>query len=70
MGDDELDLALEQTFPASDPPAFMAGLAIVGCPPPKPYRGSRERSADRGQHRKTKMRADEQPPSKRLRPPG
>ena len=41
MRDDELDRALEQTFPASDPPAFMAGLAIVGRPRPKSHHGSR-----------------------------
>lgn len=33
MGDDEdLDIALEQTFPASDPPSFMGNVAIVGSP--------------------------------------
>jgi hypothetical protein len=33
MGDDEdLDIALEQTFPASDPPSFMGSVAIVGNP--------------------------------------
>jgi hypothetical protein len=30
--DEELNDILEQTFPASDPPAFMAGVAIVGRP--------------------------------------
>ena len=30
--DELLDLALEQTFPASDPPFFMAGAAIIGRP--------------------------------------
>jgi hypothetical protein len=32
LPDEELDLILEQTFPASDPPCFMAGAAIVGNP--------------------------------------
>lgn len=30
--EDLLDIALEQTFPASDPPCFMAAAAIVGAP--------------------------------------
>lgn len=33
-GDDFLDLALEQTFPASDPPSYMAAASIVGAPAP------------------------------------
>jgi hypothetical protein len=32
LPDEELDLLLEQIFPASDPPCFMAGAAIVGSP--------------------------------------
>ena len=32
LSDALLDLALEQSFPASDPPSFMAGAAIVGAP--------------------------------------
>ena len=39
MRDEDLDLALEQTFPASDPPSFMAGAAIAGSP----HRRSEER---------------------------
>src|SRR5262245_9417365 len=27
-----LDVALEQTFPASDAPSFMAGAAVAGAP--------------------------------------
>jgi hypothetical protein len=30
--DELLDIALEQSFPASDPPAFMAAAAVVGTP--------------------------------------
>jgi hypothetical protein len=30
--DDKLDAALEQSFPASDPPFFMAAAAVVGAP--------------------------------------
>jgi hypothetical protein len=30
--DEMLDIALEQTFPASDAPCFMAAAAVVGSP--------------------------------------
>ena len=30
--EDLLDVALEQTFPASDAPSFMAGAAVAGAP--------------------------------------
>jgi hypothetical protein len=30
--DEFLDIALEQSFPASDPPASMAAAAVVGAP--------------------------------------
>jgi len=30
--EDRLDVALEQTFPASDAPFFMAGAAVAGAP--------------------------------------
>lgn len=30
--DELVDVALEQSFPASDPPAFMAAAAVVGAP--------------------------------------
>jgi hypothetical protein len=30
--DEKLDTALEQSFPASDPPFFMAAAAVVGAP--------------------------------------
>ena len=45
MGDDDdLDVALEQTFPASDPPSFMGSVAIVGNPHDRPSAPDRERS--------------------------
>jgi hypothetical protein len=44
-GDEDLDIALEQTFPASDPPSFMGSVAIVGNP------DDRRREPDR-QHSK------------------
>jgi hypothetical protein len=37
IGDDLVDTALEQTFPASDPPSFMA----IGAPRPSDPRLSR-----------------------------
>jgi hypothetical protein len=37
--DSLIDLALEETFPASDPPFFMAGTAIG--PPYRPKRAER-----------------------------
>ena len=37
--DDLIDLALEQTFPASDPPFFMVATAIG--PPCRPKRAAR-----------------------------
>lgn len=30
--DELVDVALEQSFPASDPPAFMAAAAVTGSP--------------------------------------
>lgn len=30
--DELVDIALEQSFPASDPPAFVAAAAVVGAP--------------------------------------
>lgn len=42
--DELVDLALEESFPASDPPSFMAASAIVGSP----RRPAGERSSDRG----------------------
>ena len=30
--DELIDVALEQSFPASDPPAFMAAADVVGAP--------------------------------------
>ena len=41
MRDEDLDLALGETFPASDPPSFMAGAAIAGSP----HRRSEEQQA-------------------------
>ena len=37
MGDSDkidqlVDIALEESFPASDPPSFMAASAVVGAP--------------------------------------
>jgi hypothetical protein len=41
-GPDELpDIALEQTFPAKDPPCFMVAAAVVGRPPRRKLSKSR-----------------------------
>jgi hypothetical protein len=31
--DDVVDLGLAYTFPASDPPSYMASIAVAGIPP-------------------------------------
>jgi hypothetical protein len=33
--DELVDIALAETFPASDPPFFMGGGVGIGSPPPK-----------------------------------
>jgi hypothetical protein len=43
---DALDAALADTFPASDPPAFMAASAVVGSPRRPPSRGRRTTSSE------------------------
>jgi hypothetical protein len=40
--DELIDLALEESFPASDPPAFMAASAVVGAPKKLPHLKKRE----------------------------
>lgn len=37
-----LEVGLEDSFPASDPPSYMAGAAISGAPPRRP-RGVRRK---------------------------
>jgi hypothetical protein len=49
--EDPLDIALEQTFPASDAPSFMAGAAVAGAPrrdPAEPERRKSEARSDQG----------------------
>lgn len=48
--EDPLDVALEETFPASDAPSFMAGAAVAGAP---------RRDPARPENLKSKLRSDQ-----------
>lgn len=57
--DDRIDAALADTFPASDPPFFMAGTGVVGSPhsAAQPRNGDEPHLPDRaGSARKAKRR--------------
>jgi hypothetical protein len=46
--EDLVDLALSESFPASDPPFFMAGVAVLGAPQHDRPAGRRTNAARRG----------------------
>lgn len=45
--DKRVDVGSEQSFPASDPPAYMGGAAIAGAPGRRKGEKSRARRAER-----------------------
>jgi hypothetical protein len=65
--DELVDVALEQTFPASDPPAFVAAAAMIGTPRNRSREGGPIRSQRLKSRRANEVKQDAS--SQRAGPP-